>query len=153
MPNTIERFKFESQLPYLSDGAAAALEGLWRFLPPAVKGADSLAYYSNDAISTAVVTVDVGNGSRPLVVVVESRGTAGFLRLYDADTVSAAASAASEFVVPVATATGDVTAVYAGGNSWADVWTAGISAQTATTVRGGAVMTNLPRVYMLYHNV
>lgn len=157
MANVAEIYTITTQAAYLSAGVKEALEGLLRFLPPALKQSDNLAFYANNSVSTAPVDIDTGSGSRPVVVVVESRGTAGWVRLYNA-VGSASVTGSDEFpdvlTIPVATTTGEVTTVYYGGNSFEAYWGTGLVVATATTAAGNAraVMTNLPRIYMLYVN-
>ena len=159
MPNVTEIYTLVTQSSYLSDGVKQALEGLLRAIPPALKISDNITFYSNDSVSTNPVDVDTGSGSRPLVAVVESRGTAGFLRLYNqagSASVTASDELGPDLVVPVATTSGEITALSMHGTSFANFWGAGLVVATATTSCGAgagrATMTNLPRIYLLYVN-
>ena len=159
MPNVTELFTLKTQSAYLSDGVRQALEGLVHFIPRALKISDNITFYSNDSVSTAPVDIDTGAGSRPLVAVVESRGSAGFVRFYNqagSASVTGSDELGPDLVVPVATTTGEITAISAFGTSYETFWGAGLVVATATTSCGAgtsrAVMTNLPRIYLLYVN-
>ncbi len=158
MPNVTEIYTLTTQAAYLSEGVRDALEGLLHNLPPALKRSDNIAFYSNNAISTAPIDIDTGAGSRPLAVIVESRGSAGYLRLYNEDgsaSVTGSDEIAGDIIVPIATTTGEITAISVFGNSFTAFWGAGLVAATSASKPGAnarTVMTNLPRVYMLYVN-
>lgn len=159
MPNVTEIYTLATQSTYLSDGVRQALEGLIHFIPPALRISDTITFYSNDAVSTAPVDIDTGAGSRPLVVVVESRGAAGFVRLYNqagSASVTGSDELGPDLVIPVATTTGEVTALGVHGTSYEAFWGAGLVVATATTSCAAGtsrtVMAALPRIYMLYVN-
>lgn len=158
MPNVTEIYTMTTQAAYLSEGVKQALEGLLRFIPQSLKLSDNITFYSNNSISTAPIDIDTGAGSRPLVAVVESRGSAGYLRLYNEDgsaSVTASDEIAGDIIVPIATTTGEVTAISIHGNSFAAFWAAGLVAATSASKPGANArtgMTNLPRVYLLYVN-
>ena len=159
MPNVTEIYTMMTQAPYLSDGVKQAMESLLRFIPPALKVSDNITFYSNDSVSTAPVDIDTGSGSRPLVLVVESRGSAGFVRLYNqagSASVTGSDELGPDIVLPVATTTGKVSTLGISSLSFANFWGAGLVVATATTSCGAgtsrAVMTNLPRIYLLYVN-
>ena len=160
MPNVTEIYTMMTQAPYLSDGVKQAMDALIHFIPPALKASDNITFFSNDSVSTNPVDIDAaGAGSRPLVLVVESRGTAGFVRLYNqagSASVTGSDELGPDLVLPVATTTGKVSALAVGGLSFANFWGAGLVVATATLSCGAgtsrAVMTNLPRIYLLYVN-
>lgn len=160
MANVTEIYTLATQSAYMTDGVKQALEGLLRNIEPALRLTDNIAFYSNASISTAPIDIDTGSGSRPLVVIVESRGSAGYLRLYNqagSASVTGSDDLGADLVVPIATTTGEVTAITIFGNSFAAFWAAGLVACAATTSSTAdsasrAVMTNMPRVYMLYVN-
>ena len=158
MPNVTELFTLRTQSAYLSDGVRQALEGLIHFIPRALKVSDNISFYSNDSVSTAPIDIDTGAGSRPLVVVVESRGSSGQVRFYNqagSASVTGSDELAADVVVPIASTTGEVTAVSLFGDAYATLWTAGlVVATTAATSVGTArtAMTSTPRIYLLYVN-
>ena len=158
MANVTEIYTLTTQAAYLSDGVRDALEGLLRNLPPALKRSDNIAFYSNASISTAPIDIDTGAGSRPLAVVVESRGSAGYLRLYNEDgsaSVTGSDEIAGDIIVPVPSTTGEITAISIFGNGFATWWGAGLVAAASASKPGAnarTVMTNMPRVYLLYVN-
>lgn len=159
MPNVNEIYNLSVQAPYLADGVRQALEGLLRFTPPALNVSQLIAFYSNDSVSTNPVDIDTGAGARPLVVVAESRGAAGFVRLYNqagSASVTASDELGPDLVLPVATTTGEVTALSVQGTSFENFWGAGLVVATATTSCGAgtsrAAMASLPRIYLLYVN-
>lgn len=158
MPNVTEIFTLATQSVYMSDGVKQAMESLLRDIPPALKLSDNITFYSNASISTSPVDIDTGSGSRPLVVVVESRGSAGYIRLYNeagSASVTGSDEIAGDIIVPVATTTGEVTALSITGNSFAAFWGAGLVIAGSASKPGAnarTAMTNLPRVYMLYVN-
>jgi len=158
MANVAEIYTMVTQSAYLGAGVKEALEGLLRFVPPALKQSDNIAFYSNNAVSTAPVDIDTGAGSRPLVVVVESRGSTGYVRLYNEDgsaSVTGSDEIAGDIIIPVATTTGEVTALSISGNSFTAFWGAGLVVATSASKPGAnarTAMANLPRIYMLYVN-
>ena len=159
MPNVAEIYTLVTQSSYLGEGVKQVLEGVLRFLPPALKISDNITFYANNSVSTGPVDIDTGAGSRPLAIVVESRGTAGYVRLYNQDgsaSITASDELGADVVVPIVTTTGEVTALAFHGESFRAFWAAGLVVATATTSCGAgtsrAVMTNLPRIYLLYVN-
>lgn len=162
MPNVTEIYTLLTQSTYLSDGVKQAVEGLLRDIPPALKLSDNITFYSNASISTNVVSIDGGAGSRPLAVVCESRGTAGVVMFYNQDGTASVSVTSSDsnllFTVPVPSTTGEVIALSLHGPGWASLWSTGLMCRAATLATSGTggpsatVMTNMPRVYLLYVN-
>ena len=158
MPNVTEIYQLATQSQYMSDGVKQALEGLIHFIPQELKISDNISFYSNDALSTTPVDVDTGSGSYPIVVVVESRGAAGILRLYNqggSASVTASDELGPDVVVPFATTTGEITTALFSGNSFRAWWAAGLVAVVSASLPGVArtAPATSPRVYMLYRNV
>lgn len=158
MPNAAQLQQFLAQSQYLPDGVAAALESVARYLPLDAERGDTLAIaaYASEFTTSDALIVDSGAGSRPLAVAVESRGTSCFLRMYNLSTTSTLTGSGSrnpDFIVPVATATGEVTAVSMQGASWEGFWTAGLCLFVSTNgANAHANPANVPRVYLLYRN-
>jgi hypothetical protein len=155
MPNVVTKGKIESLLPYLPDGPAAVLEGLWRFMPPDVKYSDSLSLYVADAVHTIVEISDTA--ARPLALIAKSNGTACTVKLYGDDsgdvTVGTTDAVAS---VGVSSTSGEVSCLLitgAGVKSLCSVSTAdGLSVAAPATDVGTGAVANDPTVYVLYAN-
>lgn len=157
MANAQQLFQLKAQMPYLGDGVAAALQGVLRYLPLDAELADSLSYSAFSAeLTTSNTLVDSGAGSRPLAVVVESRGEAGILKLYDTSTTASLTTSGPlltlHTAVPFATSTGEITAVSWHGAGWVNSWLAGIVI-AANTPAGTAKVATPPRVHILFRNV
>ena len=138
--------------PSLSASAGASRRGVYQS-----GSADSLSYSAFSAeLTTSNTLVDSGAGSRPLAVVVESRGEAGILKLYDTSTTASLTTSGPlltlHTAVPFATSTGEITAVSWHGAGWVNSWLAGIVI-AANTPAGTAKVATPPRVHILFRNV
>ena len=158
MPNVSEIYQLACQSAYMSDGVRQALEGLLRFLPSYLQTSDNISFYSNAGVSTGPVDIDTGVGTRPLVVVVESRGVAGYVRLYNeagSASVTVSDEIAGDLIIPFATTTGEVTTMFIGGESYRAFWGAGLVVAVSASKPGANARTTVsanPRIYMLYVN-
>lgn len=159
MPNAQTLAQFLAHGQYVGEGVLAAIESVARFLPLDVERGDTLAIatYGSEFTTSGSVIVDSGAGSRPLAVVVQSQGTACYVRMYDLSTTSTLTGSGDidpDVVIPVATATGETTTVSFQGPSWEAFWNVGLC-MTVSTLGAHALTPPAapPRVFILYRNV
>src|SRR5690349_5978296 len=119
---------------YLPDGVAQAVDMLRHNLPLDVKAAENLVLYSVAGISTTKAEVDDDAGSRPLLIIGQSTGTACYLHFHNADADNVTEGVNVDFLLPLSSTSGEISYVVCGGASWKRFWNTGltISASTAT---------------------
>ena len=135
---------------YLPDGVAAVLEGLMRNLPPDIRLADNLGLYASNAVSTTAIDIDTTAGAKPIIIIVQSTGTACWVHLHDAQSGSVTAGVDVDFLVPVAATTGRITALLCLGDSWDEFWNTGLTITTSTATETSAAPANLPNIWVVY---
>lgn len=140
-----------AQMPYLGDGVLRVLEAVLRGLPQDIKFADSLTLYTAAAVETKV-EIDDDAGSYPVAVIAQSKGTACFIVLFDADSADVTVGTTSpDFGMPVSATSGDITSCVLLGAGMKTKWTTGLTIAAPLTLAGAGAVTNDPTVYVLYH--
>lgn len=154
MANVTQIRNLESLKPYLGEGVWQAMEGLVRAIPPTLKVSDSITLYTDDAATATKAEIDDDAGSRPLVLVIEGKGEAGYVQMFDADADSVTVgSTAPDLVIPFGATSGEMVSASFFGPGWTTLWDTGLTIAVTTTSTGNTALTaaNRPNIFVLYH--
>ena len=150
MSNIAQLTSIKGLAAYLPDGVWGAIRALIENLPQDVKTADNLNLYTFAGLSTTKQEVDDDPGSRPLLIIAESKGTLCWIHFYDNDSASVTEGVDVDFLVPVSGTSGEVTVILCLGAGWKTFWDLGLTVSAATATETSAAPTNTPNLYLVY---
>lgn len=150
MSNVASLTSIKGLAAYLPDGVWGAIRALIENLPLDVRLADNLLLYTFAGLSTTKQEVDDDAGSRPLLIIAESKGTKCWIHFYNADADDVTVGVNVDFVAPVGGTSGEVTVLLCLGSAWKTFWDTGFTVSASTATETSAAPTNTPNLYCVY---
>jgi len=135
---------------YLPDHVWGQIDSLVHNMPLDIRVADSLSLYTFAGLSTTKQQISATAGTRPVLLIVESKGTRCWVHVYDNPSASVTEGVDVDFVVPVGGTSGQVTVLLCLGAGWKTFWATGLTVSASSATETSAAPTNTPNLYALY---